>query len=394
MSGIPLPLLALLALLLSGASAPAGGDTAETALAEPADLAAARATRERLLGEEARLREEIRATRARVDDLAARAESTGKALAATSAERAALGAEIAELRKYFLANRIAISRRAVAVYRRADISSLGGSLLAADPLAFFDHLHYGAKVLSADAAFLREHSAKVARMRRRAAELAEREAKERELSERLRVERAAHERDLARLDRLLADLHMAARALETRLAEHRSAAREIDREARALPVLPAAPGEDAPPAAPGKPPRRGAAAVGTRVDFAWPFPGRKREVLSFFGRQTDPVFQIEFTNSGIDIRAAEGDAVCAAAPGTVRYRARTPGLGFVAMIEHTPELITLYSRLAEVTVGIGQRVEAGEPVGTVGPPDKPGASPFLHFEIRRNGESVDPMDHF
>lgn len=389
-------LLALLALL---APPPAAGT--EEVAAAAADLGAARATRDRLAGEEERLAAELSAVDGRVRDLTARAARTAKDLESTRRERAALAAELSGIKKYFLENRLLIARRIVAVNRRADLSTLGGSLELSDPVAFFDHLHYGVKVLAADAAFLREHSARIETMRRATADLAAREEKERELSARLAAERASLERDSARLTRLLSDLHKAARALELKLAEHRDAEGLVDATARQIrdepspPPLPedAAGGEPAPAPAQERG-GKGTPAKAARINFEWPFPGRKREVLSFFGRQTDPVFNIEFANSGIDIRAAEGDPVCAAAAGIVRYRGRMKGLGYVAMIEHAPDTLSLYSRLAEVSVGMGQRVAAGEAIGAVGPADRPGTSPFLHFEIRRNGESVDPMDFF
>lgn len=410
--GIPVSVM-VSCVLFCGSPVTARAGTVEV----EAERAETLATRERLLREEGRLAAELAGVKARVDDLSASAAQTAATYEATRRERETLAAELAELRKFFLENRVKIRKRVCAIYKKEDLARLGSGLSVADPLAFADHLQFSLKVLAKDHAFLSDLSTKLRVSREKTAALADREAKEKDYAERVRAERLSVERESARLARLLSDLHNSGRALQMKLDEYRAAVKTVNGEVATIRADPTPAAELSSPYSAGqpdpaepdlpvvKPPRRppepeavptpkAPDAPAAPVDFAWPLPDRKREVLSFFGKQTDPVFNIEFSNAGVDIRGDQGEKVCAAAAGVVRYRGQMKGLGSVIMVEHSPAFISLYSMLGGIEVGIGAKVKAGDPVGTIGPPDHPGKSPYLHFEIRRNGESVDPMEFF
>lgn len=108
--------------------------------------------------------------------------------------------------------------------------------------------------------------------------------------------------------------------------------------------------------------------------FTWPLRG---EILSAFGgRGNGP------RNDGLNIRAAAGDPVRAAASGDVVYAGdQVPGFGNLVLIKHPDGWITAYGHLGRVDVRMQQKVTQGEAIGQAG--STGGVSePQLHFEVR------------
>jgi murein DD-endopeptidase MepM/ murein hydrolase activator NlpD len=91
-------------------------------------------------------------------------------------------------------------------------------------------------------------------------------------------------------------------------------------------------------------------------------------------------------NEGIDYAAATGTTVKAAATGTVALISKSVGDTTIVLLRHPNNIYTVYSNITNVALKKGQKVNAGEPVGIVA-----GGSPaFLHFEVRKGTEAVDP----
>ena len=102
---------------------------------------------------------------------------------------------------------------------------------------------------------------------------------------------------------------------------------------------------------------------------------------------------------GIDIQGEEGDPVGAAADGVVaEILENAPrNMGLTVVLEHPDGYMTVYSSLtAAAPLEIGQRVSAGDIIGTIGSSAIAEAAhpPHLHFEIHKDGVPVDPMDYF
>ena len=121
-------------------------------------------------------------------------------------------------------------------------------------------------------------------------------------------------------------------------------------------------------------------------------------ITSYFGYRTHPIYGNTRFHSGIDIGAGFGDTIMAAASGTVIY-VETPvpgqnwggsGYGNYFIIDHGNGVSTLYAHCSNVYVSNGQQVSAGEAVGTVGSTGGSTGS-HLHFEVRINGNRVDPF---
>ena len=95
-------------------------------------------------------------------------------------------------------------------------------------------------------------------------------------------------------------------------------------------------------------------------------------------------------HGGIDIRAARGAPVAAAASGRVAFAARAGGgWGRLVSIAH-PGFRTLYGHLSRIHVRVGQRVRTGTLIGRVGTSGR-ATGPHLHFELRVRGAAVDPL---
>ena len=98
-------------------------------------------------------------------------------------------------------------------------------------------------------------------------------------------------------------------------------------------------------------------------------------------------------HDGIDLVADKGTPVLAAAPGTVRETGFTPAYGNYVTIDHEEGYSTLYAHLSEILTEAGAAVETGDRIGTVGASGM-ATGPCLHFELRLNGEPIDPADYW
>jgi murein DD-endopeptidase MepM/ murein hydrolase activator NlpD len=97
-------------------------------------------------------------------------------------------------------------------------------------------------------------------------------------------------------------------------------------------------------------------------------------------------------HDGIDLAAPAGTPVKTAAPGTVLFAGEQMGYGLIVIVEHDGELITLYAHNRDLRVKTGQKVREGQVVSTVGDSGRT-TGPHLHFEVRKKGVPVDPLDY-
>ena len=101
------------------------------------------------------------------------------------------------------------------------------------------------------------------------------------------------------------------------------------------------------------------------------------------------------THNGIDIAAEAGDAVCAAADGTVYTTYSDDSFGMTVVIRHTDGFVTVYSSLDEdITVKAGDTVTMGQTIGYVGNTAmlETAIGDHLHFSVTQNDVPVDPAD--
>jgi murein DD-endopeptidase MepM/ murein hydrolase activator NlpD len=116
------------------------------------------------------------------------------------------------------------------------------------------------------------------------------------------------------------------------------------------------------------------------------------KINSLFGMRTHPSYGTKEFHDGVDFEAETGDAVFAAADGRVTYAGRQKGYGKVIIIDHGREISTVYAHLADTDVRKGDPVTAGQRIGRVGVSGNATGS-HLHFELRKSGKAVDPLDY-
>lgn len=90
------------------------------------------------------------------------------------------------------------------------------------------------------------------------------------------------------------------------------------------------------------------------------------------------------------ISAAEGSEVKAIADGRVLLADWLQGYGLVVVIEHGKGDMSLYGYNQSALVNVGAQVRAGQPIALVGTSGGQG-TPSLYFEIRRQGQAVNPL---
>jgi len=117
--------------------------------------------------------------------------------------------------------------------------------------------------------------------------------------------------------------------------------------------------------------------------FRWPLDGN---VIARFGSQGGGR-----VNDGLNIAALRGTTVSASAPGVVVYSGNEIGVfGGLVLLDHGAGWVTAYGHLGRLNVVKGDRVTAGQAVGTVGETGYV-TQPQLHFEIRKDRKPLDPL---
>jgi murein DD-endopeptidase MepM/ murein hydrolase activator NlpD len=118
-----------------------------------------------------------------------------------------------------------------------------------------------------------------------------------------------------------------------------------------------------------------------------PCPG---EITSGFGWRVHPVLGYERFHSGLDVGADYGTVINAADRGMVIFAGWYGGYGNAVIIDHGGGLTTLYGHTSELYVAEGQEVQRGQAIAAVGSTGL-STGPHLHFEVRREGDPVDPV---
>jgi murein DD-endopeptidase MepM/ murein hydrolase activator NlpD len=139
--------------------------------------------------------------------------------------------------------------------------------------------------------------------------------------------------------------------------------------------IPAA--SEAAKAAPPSPDLGEAATSASAAAFAMPVQGK---IIRGYDKKS---------NQGIDIAAAPGTSVSAAASGTVAAVTKDTDQVPIVVIRHDDGLLTVYAGLDALKVKKGDTVKRGQAIGAV----RQGDPAFLHFEVRKGVDSLDPMTY-
>ena len=116
-------------------------------------------------------------------------------------------------------------------------------------------------------------------------------------------------------------------------------------------------------------------------------------ISSPFGVRANP-FNLRASDfhPGMDIASDYGSKIYASAKGTVTRAGSYSGYGNAIVIDHHNSLETVYGHTSHIYVEVGQEVEKGQLIGLVGSTGH-STGPHVHFEVRKNGTAVNPMDY-
>jgi len=121
-----------------------------------------------------------------------------------------------------------------------------------------------------------------------------------------------------------------------------------------------------------------------RGDLNWPIDGSIRKP---FGRPAAAA--AASPAKGVEISAPDGTLVTAVHDGVVAFAGNFSGFGNLVILDHGSQSFSLYGDLLDVAVAKGARLDRGQAVGVAGP--LPGGGTGLYFELRVDGQVVDPL---
>jgi murein DD-endopeptidase MepM/ murein hydrolase activator NlpD len=113
---------------------------------------------------------------------------------------------------------------------------------------------------------------------------------------------------------------------------------------------------------------------------------------SSYGWRIDPFNGSKAFHEGLDFPAATGTVIHAAADGIVSMAELSEGYGNIVKVQHGSGLETRYAHASKLLVKVGERVVKGQAVALVGSTGR-STGPHLHYEIRYNGNSLDPRKY-
>ena len=114
-------------------------------------------------------------------------------------------------------------------------------------------------------------------------------------------------------------------------------------------------------------------------------------ISSLFGYRVHPITKARTKHTGVDIPGSLNTPVYAARKGKVIFAGYSGGYGNLVIVRHDKGYTTYYGHLNKITTKIGANVGVGVMIGRMGSTGNSTGS-HLHFEVRRNGEALNPID--
>ena len=288
--------------------------------------------------------------------------------------------ELNRLKREYAAAEARANRRLVAIYQEEDPTTVDVVLASRSFTDLLDQLDFLGEIgrqdqsiareLSAAKLKMRDARAKTNRSRKHVAEAArglERQL-DAQLAERNRLVSAQDQLDDARAtkQRTLSKVQHSKEEFLAEAAALEQASRELAAKIQAAQGVSIVAG--------GAPSASG---------FIWPVSG---PVTSTFGPRWGRMHE------GIDIAAPSGAPIASVASGTIIYAGWLGGYGNLVVVDHGGGVSTAYAHMSSIASGTGQGVAQGQVIGYVGSTGH-STGPHLHFEVRINGQAVDPLQY-
>jgi len=137
---------------------------------------------------------------------------------------------------------------------------------------------------------------------------------------------------------------------------------------------------------------------GAPYDLAENHPDARAGIASYsFYSPIEGVISSSFSakdqHYAVDIAVKADEPVRATLSGHVVFASYTPETGYVAIIQHSNNLLSLYKHCASIIKKVGSFVRGGEVIAFAGDTGELSTGPHLHFELWYNGNPVNPMDY-
>ncbi len=281
--------------------------------------------------------------------------------------------ELRQTRQRLKATQAALERRLCEIYIEGDVGYLVVLLGSKSFADFLDHAHYLKIIIENDRLLLE-------RVRQQKARLEGQEAAARSTVAEIRRLKLLQEQRVDRLAQLeqtrsslLASVQGQRQSIASYVVELEGSTRELEDRLRQVVMS-----QQAIPPATGR--------VRGTGRYVFPADG---PLTSYFGYRVHPIFGTLRFHSGVDIAAAGGSPIRAADSGTVIHAGWMGGYGNCLIIDHGGGYSTLYAHCSVLYAGYGQAVRQGQAVAAVGSTGY-STGPHLHFEVRINGDPVDP----
>lgn len=110
---------------------------------------------------------------------------------------------------------------------------------------------------------------------------------------------------------------------------------------------------------------------------------------SGYGHRIDPFHGNIAFHRGIDFAGPEGSDIVATGAGIVTFAGDSTGYGNMVEISHGDGVSTVYAHASAVLVHVGDIVREGQAIARIGSTGR-STGPHVHYEVRRNGEAIDP----
>ncbi len=341
-----------------------------------AQLAEERARLEVMNGRAKDVSKQLGQTQKRLDIVRVKLDQTRAALEVARERLDFLKGQIEETKTRLLTAQRALERRLQQIYVTGDVNYMQVLMEAASFTDFLNQSEYLGRIVQSDQQLIGEVRARKMELEVKKAAAAKTVS---EIAAKEKIQ-AGQEKELAKTEAkrqaLLASIQEQRDKVQDHVDELEETTAAMERELQAMIAarqVSVAPGSSGPVR-----PSTGA--------YIWPVSG---PVTSPFGYRVHPVRGTTIFHAGLDIAVGSGTTVKAADNGRCIFSGWCGGYGYAVILDHGDGYSTLYGHNSQLYVSEGQSVSQGQAIAASGSTGM-STGPHVHFEVRYNGNPVDP----